>query len=129
MLIFKRGDFMDYYSLDHLKHIFEKNLDVQLLAEDLDYCYLDDNALEIKKKLKKYDYDVIGVKSNNKIIGYVTQADLQTGKIKNYIQTFTTNELISDSTPLIELIYILKDSPYVFVLAGSFQYKKSLNLN
>jgi len=120
---------MDYYSLDHLKHIFEKNLDVQLLAEDLDYCYLDDNALEIKKKLKKYDYDVIGVKSNNKIIGYVTQADLQTGKIKNYIQTFTTNELISDSTPLIELIYILKDSPYVFVLAGSFQYKKSLNLN
>jgi len=128
-LIFKRGDFMDYYSLDHLKHIFEKNLDVQLLAEDLDYCYLDDNALEIKKKLKKYDYDVIGVKSNNKIIGYVTQADLQTGKIKNYIQTFTTNELISDSTPLIELIYILKDSPYVFVLAGSFQYKKSLNLN
>src|SRR5690625_1862697 len=110
------SDVMDRYSLDHLKYIFDKSLDVRLIAEDIDYCYENDDATEIVESLSRHDYDVMGVKVNNRIIGYVKRTDLGTGEISKYIKSFPTEKLISESTPLIELIEIFTNKSFVFVL-------------
>lgn len=101
---------------ENLKIIYEKNLNVNLLAEDIQTCYLNNNALTIKNEMSKRDFDVYGVEEEGKIAGYVLRNELSEGAIENYFRQFRSEELLSDSTSLIELLYILKDRKYLFIL-------------
>lgn len=44
------------------------------------------------------------MKKNNKIVGYIEIKEIQDGKCGNHIKPFSTEELVSDSTPLLEVL-------------------------
>ena len=101
---------------EKLKVIYEKNLSVDLLAEDLNTCNLHDSSPAVKQEMTEKDFDIYGVEENGKIIGYVLRDRLTDGKVEDNYQTFHSGDLVSDSTSLIELLEILRNKNYLFVL-------------
>jgi hypothetical protein len=101
---------------EKLRIIYEKNLGVDLLAEDIYTCSHDDNALTVKGEMSERDFDIYGVEENGKVIGYVLKEELSEGTIQDFYRPFLSADLISDSTSLIELLEILKNRKYLFIL-------------
>ncbi|WNF38804.1 hypothetical protein RJD24_10440 [Bacillaceae bacterium IKA-2] len=102
--------------LETLREIFSNNLSAVLIAEEIQICSLIDDAREIKIIMEKFDFDYYGVEKNGKVVGYIIQSELGEGLISNYIRPFLTEDLISESTSLIELLKILKEKDPIFVL-------------
>lgn len=101
---------------EKLMVIYEKNLSVDLLAEDIYTCSLYEDALRVKTEMIERDFDVYGVEENGKITGYILKEELSEGMIEDFYRQFRSEELISDSTSLIELLDILRDRTYLFIL-------------
>lgn len=84
--------------------MFENSLNVDLLSEEMSTCALHDDALSVKNKMENMDFDIMGVEDKDKIIGFVKQDELSNGRIEKFYKRFGTEDLISDSTSIIELL-------------------------
>lgn len=115
-------------SFDTLRKIYSDNLSVPLIAEDLQTCSLEDDAIIVKLNMEKLDFDYYGVKSKGRIIGYIVQSELCEGLILQYVHYFEMKDLVSESTSLIELLQILKDKHPIFVLEKN-QVKKLITVS
>lgn len=121
-LIKGRG-MMDYFlkanqfsSFQSLKNLFETSITVNSIAESIQFCSGDDDALSIRDEMARSHFDLLGVKKDGEIAGYIERDSLSSGFVKDYMKDFTAKDLISDSTPLIHLLYIFKASKRVFIL-------------
>jgi hypothetical protein len=65
------------------------------------------------------DYDVIGIVENGIVIGYVLKDDLGEGTCKEYFRSFSPTELLSDSTPLLQTLFIFKNTEGIFIIEGN----------
>ena len=65
------------------------------------------------------DYDVIGVEENGMVIGYALRDDLGEGPCKEYFRNFSPSELVSDSTPLLQTLFIFKNTERLFIIEGN----------
>ena len=101
---------------EELRSIFENNISVRDIYEDLEYCNVNDDAMYIKNIMEEKEFDVFGILKDNVLFGYIKQDELKEGLCEKYQNPFKPTELISDSTPLIELLSILHDQPRIFVL-------------
>jgi predicted transcriptional regulator len=100
-----------------LQNIFIDNITTKFIYEPLACCKINDNAFEVKRTLDVKDFDTLGVldKNQNKI-GYIIHQELKDGEISNYLRAFEPQLLISDSTPISDLLDILSEKEYVYVL-------------
>ncbi|MEH7250761.1 hypothetical protein V7111_01330, partial [Neobacillus niacini] len=85
----------------------------------LDTCNMHDHALQIRDKMVLRDYDVIGVEENGMVIGYALRDDLGEGTCKEYFRSFSPYELVSDSTPLLQTLFIFKNTERLFMIEGN----------
>jgi len=99
-----------------LRILFERNITVADIAEKLKYCNGADDALVIRQHMKDLDFDVFGIEEKGIICGYLEQASLESGPCIQYQHEFHASDLIAESTPLIDLLPILRDGSQVFVL-------------
>lgn len=101
--------------------LFEDNITVKAICEDL-YCveWLD-SAQKICLALADKEFDVAGVRKSNdgRVCGYIRRQDLTEGICGTHALKFDETILMSDSTPLIEALYLLSDQPYWFVLSDT----------
>lgn len=103
-----------------LKLIFENNLNVSLISENITFCSLDDDAISIKSEMEKKDFDVYGVKSDDGIIvGYIEKSKLDIGDIRKYYKKFEPDNLLSNSTSLLTLLNIFQYKERMFVLENN----------
>ena len=65
--------------------------------------------------MESHDYDVVGIRKDGVVEGYVGRESLSTGRSGDYAQPFTPKDLISEAAPLIDVFAALRDSPRVFV--------------
>lgn len=114
-------------SLRTLRQIYSDNLSVSLIAEDIVYCSITDDATVIKTKMEELDFDYFGVESNGKLIGYIVKEELTDTAISNQVHTFTMANLVSESTSLLEILHILKEQCPVFILEKN-QVKKLITV-
>ena len=98
-----------------LRNMFD-NITVRYVAENLQVYQIDDDSAVVRNFMGKHDFDVLGIEEDGIICGYVKQSNLETGRCKDHLCRFSPSELISESTPLICLLSILRESPRVFVL-------------
>jgi hypothetical protein len=103
-------------SLTTLKKIYSNNLSVTLIAENLISCSIEDETETIKAKMEELDFDYFGVESNGKMIGYIMKQELVDQSLSNYVHYFAMEDLVSESTSLIDLLQILKAKHPVFIL-------------
>lgn len=104
-------------SYEDLRNLFAESITVRHVLEKLQSCHSDDDAVIIRKHMEEdLDFDVMGVEDDGRVYGYVESSELGTGHCKRYEKTFSPSELVAESTPLMDLLPVLHDSPRVFVL-------------
>lgn len=106
--------------LQELRHLFEDGITAQAILEPLQSCPSEANAVEIAQLLNNRDWDVAGVQeeSGGEVIGFVFRDSLKTGIVRSHLQKMTSEHLISDSTPLANLLSIFRARERAFVLVG-----------
>ena len=112
----QRDNVSNYQSL---RSLFEKNITVNSISEVLDTCNVHDHAWQIRENMVLKDYDVIGVEENGMVIGYVLRDDLGEGTCQEYSRSFRPSELVSDSTPLLQTLFIFKNTDRLFIIEGN----------
>lgn len=103
-------------SLDNLQKIYSENLLAPLISEEIYTCLYQDKAEDVKKKMVELDFDFIGVEKEGIVIGYIKKDELREGYISQFVHNFDLSDLISESTSLIDLLKIMKNTNPIFVL-------------
>ncbi|OGP90367.1 MAG: hypothetical protein A2156_00060 [Deltaproteobacteria bacterium RBG_16_48_10] len=105
--------------VSELRRLFEIGITAQAIEEPLQCCDSNDLACETAEKMLKLHFDVIGVKDSKDgpVLGYIRDCDLDHGRCREHIRMFDLSNLISNSTPLINVLPILRDRPRVFILS------------
>lgn len=99
-----------------LKTLYETNITVESIAENLLVCDVQEDAMTVKTELASRNYDVIGVREGDEVIGYVEREELEEGTIRDFARLFQTREIIANSTPLMQFLHIFKERKRIFVL-------------
>jgi len=101
-----------------LRKIFKNSITVKDISSQFVYKDGDKSVNFIKELLISCDYDVIGINSGDSS-GYVLINDLKSnnGKIFKYVKHFEPSELISETTPLVDIFQLLKEKERIFILS------------
>ena len=99
-----------------LRGLFEDSITVKYVAEPLKTVPAQEEAAVVRQWMEALNFDVVGVEDTGVICGYVERNSLATGRCGDYQRIFHPSELITASTPLIELLPILWHRPKIFVL-------------
>jgi CBS domain-containing protein len=100
---------------EDLRTLFERDITVRHVVEELKTFDLNDKACEVQKEMEELDFDVSGIRRDGVVYGYVERTTLGSGQCKEYVREFLSSEIIAQSAPLAELFGYLHDSPRVFV--------------
>lgn len=103
-------------SYQDLREIFKHGITVSHISEKLVSCRADEDAASVKKRMRDLDFDVMGLEKDGAMYGYIRQIELETGLCGEYQHTFRPSELVAESTPLLDILTILRDRTRVFVL-------------
>src|SRR3990172_1407829 len=106
-------------SLNDLRELFEHSITVRHISEPLASFDADHPAAQVLEFMDKKDYDVVGVRKDGLVSGYVRREDLSLedgDKVGGHLVTFEPNEMLSETTPLVNVFEVLGNSPRAFVL-------------
>jgi CBS domain-containing protein len=98
-----------------LHDLFGHDIKAKHILEHLRSCRAEENATTVGRRMEKLDFDVMGIKEDGTVNGYVEQSSLKTGPCGNYRIGFVVSELLEESTPLIEVFSGLHDATRRFV--------------
>jgi len=78
-------------------------------------------ATEAHQILTERGYDAAGVQESQdgRVVGYLITEELRTGKVNEHVKPFKADDLVSDSTPVQDLLTVLRRQERAFVLCGS----------
>lgn len=99
-----------------LRELFKESITVKYLAEPLKSVPANAKAEQLKPWMEAHDFDVLGIEDAGIVCGYVERSRLGAGHCKIYQQIFHPSEIIASSTPLMELLPLLREKPRLFVL-------------
>jgi hypothetical protein len=107
-------------SWSELEQLLRAGLTVSSLYEPLWSCPVEAPAGEMAGELRERSFDVAGVREreDGPAIGYVVRAELGEGHVGAYRRELPPAQLISDSTPLLEVTEALRGFPFLFVVGG-----------
>lgn len=103
-------------SYKKLRLLYEQDINVNHISELLETCHVNDDAEKIKKEMTNRDFDIFGIEEGGIVIGYVQKEDLKTGTCKEFYKKFSATEMISESTPLIQTLFLLEHIDRLFIL-------------
>ncbi len=110
----------DESNLTSLRQLFESEITATALLSRLHSCEEDDPARDIHSRMDELGFDVLAVRGQDgAIYGYVAADELKDGTVREHARVFHPRELISDSTPIIEVLDVLRAQPRVFVVSGN----------
>ncbi len=107
--------------LSDLRSALGAGILARTIFEPLQCCPVDASAHEIGGILKERGFDVAGVQTvqNGPVIGFVKRETLRGGSVKEHASPMSAEHLISDATPLGELLTVLRAKERIFVLVGT----------
>lgn len=107
--------------LADLRSVVGAGIVTRTIFEPLQCCPSDAPANDIKRILDERGFDVAGVQTvrNGPVIGFVVRETLRSGSVKEHTNPMNAEHLISDVTPLRDLLAVLREKERVFVLVGS----------
>ena len=106
-------------SIEKLEEIFTKYITVESISEKLETRSGKEEAMTVKNFMDNKGYDVVGINDSKSglINGYIERSNLKTGKCEKYRKDFQVKEIVSNDTPLADVLSVLKDRNRVFVLS------------
>jgi predicted transcriptional regulator len=106
-------------TFSELQDIFIANITTKFIFEPIACCEIYDSAQEVKNLMNQRDFDILGVRRDDVVIGYIRKEDLENDSVEKYLLQFDTSNLISDSTPIAELLGLLSKQGFIFVLKNN----------
>jgi predicted transcriptional regulator len=103
-------------SLRNLRQVFDRSVSVRYVAEPLASFDAQRHSPDVLAFMNGKDFDVVGVRQNGAVIGYVHRADLREGTLKQYTKPFDEQLLVEDWSPLLAVLELLVGSPQVFIV-------------
>lgn len=104
-------------SSQNLRELFEQNISIRYIAEPLTSFDVTSLSTEVFAFMEKQDYDVVGIRQDGLVIGYVRKTDLAISTIKDHLNRFTASDvdMVDETAPLLDALKILRLSPCIFV--------------
>jgi hypothetical protein len=110
-------------SVHELRDLFDNNLTVRSVAAfQLEYGHPGEESRVVLERMKQFDFDVLPIRDDRKILGFVTQVDLEAapaGLCKDHVQRIDPDYLIAESAPLLALFKYLREERWKFVLGAN----------
>lgn len=108
--------------MSDLRRLFETGITANSIQEPLKCCFYGESALEVHAELERLGFDVAGIRTSKDqpILEFVRTASLQNGNCEEVVESIKAADIISESTPLIEVLIALKDRTYFFILNGRY---------
>lgn len=92
-----------------LRKLFEENIHVNHISEELVSFEANGKMDMIKEYMERTGFDVVGLKENGKVFGYLERRS-------GTVVRFQPSDLVSESTPLIHLLYLFEHIDRIFIL-------------
>lgn len=107
--------------MSDLHQLFEDHVTADSIQEPLRCCLYEDSAIAVKSELLRLDFDVAGLQAgkHQPALEFVRAATLADGVCQNYAEPIRASDIISESTPLIEVLFALKFKTYCFIQNGT----------
>jgi len=103
-------------SFGNLRQIFDRSISVRYIAEPFVSFDAKGHSADLLAFMNRKDFDVVGVRQNGAVIGYVDRADLREGTLEQYKKPFDKQLLVEDWSPLLVVLELLVGSPQVFIV-------------
>ena len=104
-------------SLYDLHQLFDRSVSVRHLAEPFVSFDAQRFATEVRAFMESKDFDIVGVRYNGAVVGYVERATLKEGTLEQYRSPFDERLILDEWRPLLEALQLLAESSRVFVVA------------
>jgi len=102
-----------------LQSLFIDKISTKYIYEPIYSCKLTDESLNVKETLQKREFDIVGViNENSQIIGFAKREELTEGPIENFSSEIEIQNVISDSTPISQLLKILSEKSFAFIIVN-----------
>ena len=98
--------------LSDLRSLLGAGIMARSILEPLRSCPLEASSDDTECILSERGFDVAGVRriQDGPVIGFVLREALRGGRVKDHIKLMNAEHLISDATPLGELLTVLRES-------------------
>jgi hypothetical protein len=100
---------------DHMKRIFTENFSVGDIAEPLVSFDATTDAAEVLDVMKQHSYEVVGIRRQGVIAGYVRREELDSGPCGEFLHGFDAAQIVSDFDCFPPVVHQLSNSPRLFV--------------
>jgi hypothetical protein len=106
--------------LSELRSVLAARIGASAILEPIQCCSIDAPAAEMGDLLSQRGFDVAGVMRDQKgpVIGFVVAKELLDHTVGNYTKPLNAEHLISDATPIGDLLRVLRKRERAFVLVG-----------
>ncbi len=106
--------------LAELRALIEAGITARAILEPLQSCPANAPALDMARLLEERDLDLAGVRNEREgpVIGFVSRESLTVGVVSDHTRALTAEHLISEATPLLGTLSVLRDREHAFVLVG-----------
>lgn len=102
-------------SVESLRRVFQQGFTTRDLAEPLVSFDATTSASDVRSFLINRRYEVVGVRCEGVVAGYVQRDDLEAGTCGDSLRQFDESQVVLDSMPLFELVMRLKNHSRLFV--------------
>ena len=98
-----------------VKQVFITTFTARDVAEPL--ASFDSSALagEVKAFMDDHDFDILGVRNEGQVAGFLERAALEEGCCGQYLRPLTNAKVLSDTAPLLAVIMELNQAPFLLV--------------
>ena len=106
--------------LSELRSVLGAKIDARAILEPIQCCPANALATEMRDRLGQRGFDVAGVMNDptGPVIGFVIAKELSEGSVENHRKPLSAEHLISDATPIADLLWVLRIKERAFVLIG-----------
>lgn len=104
-------------SLYDLRELFDRSVSVRHLAEPFVSFDAQRLAAEVRAFMEAKNFDIVGVRDNGVVVGYVERTTLKEGTLEQYRKSFDKQPILNEWSPILEALQLLDKFPHVFVVA------------
>jgi hypothetical protein len=103
-------------NVSDLRSLFEQSISVQCIAESLASFDADASVNRALQVMNERDFDIIGVRDNGHIVGYINRKENLSGVLRDHLVPFDNKHLIDSAAPLPKVFSALMETPRVFLI-------------
>src|SRR4051812_11874995 len=97
---------------DAVRRVFTEAFAARDIAEPLASNDANGSAADVRGFMETRNFDVVGIRSDGQIVGYVDKGWLQEGACGQFQRGFDARTVLEDTAPLLTVLMELKEVPF-----------------